>query len=281
MAEIPVLPNVENTLAPQDAVTTGSLRQVMRSLPNDVSFGKPSRRGSLLGSIVKNALVLIVLILLTITALYWQTIVNEINYRLIQKNKPAPAVETSTPNGLFAGNQTSYQAQDSHLSADQPIIPQDNRLVISKIGVNAPIVDIPTYNDADVLKSIQQGAGRYADTGIPGQPGNVVLTGHSSYWWWDPGKYKFIFQHLEDLQVGDIITIYYNQVKYDYKVSNKQVVKPSGPHVDAIFDQAAYQDNPILRILTCTPVGTALNRLVVTAEQISPTPKKAAATITH
>jgi sortase A len=34
-------------------------------------------------------------------------------------------------------------------------------------------------------------------------------------------------------------------------------------------------DKPILTLITCTPVGTAEKRLLVTAEQISPSPSSA------
>ncbi|HEV7952320.1 MAG TPA: hypothetical protein VGO98_03010, partial [Candidatus Saccharimonadales bacterium] len=36
-------------------------------------------------------------------------------------------------------------------------------------------------------------------------------------------------------------------------------------------------DKPVLTLITCTPLGTSLNRFLVTAEQVSPSPSAAAA----
>lgn len=36
-------------------------------------------------------------------------------------------------------------------------------------------------------------------------------------------------------------------------------------------------DKPVLTLITCTPLGTAINRLLITAEQISPNPTAAEA----
>ena len=36
-------------------------------------------------------------------------------------------------------------------------------------------------------------------------------------------------------------------------------------------------DKPMMTLITCTPLGTAINRLLITAEQVSPDPNAAAA----
>ncbi|HXH27351.1 MAG TPA: sortase, partial [Candidatus Acidoferrum sp.] len=58
--------------------------------------------------------------------------------------------------------------------------------------------------------------------------------------------------------------------RYSYRVSNKQIIKPT--------DVAALQiatDKPLATLVTCTPIGTDLNRLIVTGEQIAPDPSLA------
>ncbi|MCA9334913.1 sortase, partial [Candidatus Saccharibacteria bacterium] len=105
---------------------------------------------------------------------------------------------------------------------------------------------------------------------VPGQFGNTVLSGHSSNDLFDPGDYKFIFAQLEKLQKGDTIFVNYKSTRYTYVVTKTQVVKPT--NVKALF---GYTNKPYLTLITCTPLGTALNRLLVTAEQISPDPAKA------
>jgi sortase A len=106
----------------------------------------------------------------------------------------------------------------------------------------------------------------------PGQVGNTVLSGHSSNDLIDSGNYKFIFARLDHLQPGDTVYVNYQSKRYTYTVTKKQVVKPTD--VQALIYKT---DKPMLTLLTCTPLGTSLNRLLVTAEQISPSPKSAAA----
>jgi sortase A len=105
----------------------------------------------------------------------------------------------------------------------------------------------------------------------PGQVGNTVLSGHSSNDIIDPGDYKFIFARLEQLGEGDTVYVNYQGKRYTYTVKKKEVVKPTE------VNKLVYPtDKPILTLITCTPLGTALNRLLVTAEQVSPDPKSAA-----
>nr|HMM62465.1 sortase [Candidatus Saccharibacteria bacterium] len=50
----------------------------------------------------------------------------------------------------------------------------------------------------------------------------------------------------------------------------KEVVKPTD------VNKLVYKtDKPMLTLITCTPLGTSTNRLLVTAEQVSPDPSAA------
>jgi len=171
-------------------------------------------------------------------------------------------------NAIYPGDLAFFELSGSLDTSIEPIVPRDNRIVIDKIEVNAPIVALPSYDDNEVLRAIEAGVGHYPETASPGEPGNMVMTGHSSYWWWDRGQYKFVFQHLGELVVGDVITIYYSEKRYDYRVSEMREVRPSGPHVDEIFEQEKFAARPVITLITCTPVGTTLRRLIVVAELV-------------
>src|SRR5206468_715109 len=95
---------------------------------------------------------------------------------------------------------------------------------------------------------------------VPGQVGNTVFSGHSSNDLFEAGDYKFIFAQLDKLQNGDTIYVNYNSVRYTYTVMKEQVVKPD--NVQALY---GYTDKPYLTLITCTPLGTSQNRLLVTA----------------
>ena len=149
------------------------------------------------------------------------------------------------------------------------------KLIIPKINVDVPAVYNVGYDHNSQMKAMESGVAHFAIPGanaVPGQIGNTVLSGHSSNDLFDPGDYKFIFAQLDKLQTGDTIYVNYNSVRYTYTITKKEVVLPTQ------VDKLTYPtDKPILTLITCTPLGTAEKRLLVTAEQVSPDPSKAAA----
>lgn len=151
----------------------------------------------------------------------------------------------------------------------------DPKLIIPKINVDVPVIYNVGYDHDSQMAAMQKGVAHFAVPGAdskPGQIGNTVFSGHSSNDLFEPGDYKFVFAQLDKLQTGDTIYVNYNSTRYTYSVTKKQVVKPSD--VQALY---GYTDKPYLTLITCTPLGTSQNRLLVTAEQIAPDPAKASA----
>lgn len=147
------------------------------------------------------------------------------------------------------------------------------RLVIPKINVDVPVLyDIGSDYDSQ-MSAMTKGLAHFAIPGArshPGEVGNTVISGHSSNDLLDSGDYKFIFAQLDRLTEGDIIYANYNSVRYTYTVTKKEVVKPSE------INKLVYETTkPVITLITCTPIGTSINRLLVTAEQVSPDPVKA------
>lgn len=143
----------------------------------------------------------------------------------------------------------------------------NNTIYIPKTNTRSPIIwDVSAGADlnTDLLTALQKGVVRYPKTALPNQVGNVFLTGHSSNYWWDKGRYKTIFALLNRLVAGDIIYIKYQNVLYTYKVTGQKVVQPSETSV------LEPTKEPILSLMTCTPTGTALLRRIVTARLVSP-----------
>lgn len=155
------------------------------------------------------------------------------------------------------------------------------KLIIPKINVDVPVVYGIPYtgngekDNAAQMKGMEQGVIHFAMPGassVPGQIGNTAISGHSSNDLFEPGDFKFVFAQLDKLGQGDTIYVNYEGTRYTYIVTKKEVVKPNEGN------KLAYAtDKPILTLITCTPLGTSLNRLLVTAEQISPDPTKASA----
>lgn len=170
--------------------------------------------------------------------------------------KPLPIVQ----------NPEAAKKQIPDLNID--IAPVDDRILIPRIGQNVPVVQVPTDKliqkdwaalEGQIQDALRNGVVHFPGTAYPGQDGNVVVTGHSSYFPWDPGRFKDVFALLHQVNVGDEVIFYHSQKKYKYIVYEKKIVKPS--QVDVLTQEG---DNR-LTLITCTPVGTALNRLVLFA----------------
>ncbi len=144
----------------------------------------------------------------------------------------------------------------------------DNMLFVPKIGVQAPIMYANTNAPAEINKLLLEGVVHYPKTAMPGEKGNVFITGHSSYYWWSKGKYNTVFSILDKVVVGDVVYVNYGGTRYTYKISNVKVVSPDNLSV------LAQGDDYTLTLMTCTPVGTSYKRLIVTANQINPAPQQ-------
>lgn len=151
------------------------------------------------------------------------------------------------------------------------VTPPDNRLIIPKIDKNIPIMESDpqkligadwTSIQNTFQEDLKNGVIHYPGTAKPGENGNAFITGHSSYYPWDPGRFKTVFARLNKVEVGDDIVIYYDQQKYHYKVREKKEVKNDDVSV------LAQGDEKLLTLMTCSPVGTNFRRLVVVAELV-------------
>ena len=149
------------------------------------------------------------------------------------------------------------------------------RLIIPKINVDVPVVyDVSSTDDAPVQAALTRGVVHYNLTGassLPGQVGNTVILGHSSNDVFDTGGFKFAFVLLDRLQPGDIFYLHYNGKRYIYRVSSTRIINPDQVNVLQVGT-----GKPIATLVTCTPAGTALQRLLVFADQVSPDPSAAA-----
>jgi LPXTG-site transpeptidase (sortase) family protein len=141
----------------------------------------------------------------------------------------------------------------------------NNQLFIPSLGVSTPIVWDSSVDENSMLASLQNGVAHYLGTAKPGEglaenTGNVFISGHSSYYSWDPGGYKSIFATLPYINIGDQIAIGYYDKVYVYEVYDKAEVSPD--NVDVVRQDT---DEHIITLMTCVPVGTNERRLIVRA----------------
>lgn len=126
--------------------------------------------------------------------------------------------------------------------------PQDNRLMIEKIGVNVPI------NEGNDLSALNNGSWRRPNTSTPSDGGNTVIVGHRFTYTGND-----IFYHLDKVSLGDNIRVWWQGKSFDYTVRTVEEVEPTAIEIEAPTE------NEQLTLYTCTPLWSAKNRLVIVA----------------
>jgi LPXTG-site transpeptidase (sortase) family protein len=144
---------------------------------------------------------------------------------------------------------------------------EENMIFIPKINVTAPITWNTPNIPEKVSSGLEKGTIHLVGTALPGEVGNVFITGHSSNYLWAKGNYKSIFALIPELVIGDQIYIRYINTTYIYKINSKNTVK-----ADNLTVLRQGKDST-LTIMTCWPVGSSLYRMVEVADQIYPNPK--------
>ena len=137
-----------------------------------------------------------------------------------------------------------------------------NWVRIPALSLNLPLALAPTLSNEDVLRTLQVGVVRYPNGVTPGERGVVVIAGHSTGEPWK-GPYRFAFLHTRKLRSGDVIDVDHNGSRYTYRVTGQRLVSP---RQTPFLDSAA--DRPRLSIISCWPLWTTQQRLVVDAELV-------------
>lgn len=134
-------------------------------------------------------------------------------------------------------------------------IPQENMLVIPRIGVKTQIlegVDLGVLNEAE-------GVWREPQTSHPERGSNMVIAGHRRQFL-PPNTSTFYL--LPQLRKYDYIIVYWQGKEYKYRVTESYETHRT--------DSEVYEDtiNTTITLYTCTPLDTATKRWVIRAEQI-------------
>lgn len=153
--------------------------------------------------------------------------------------------------------------------ASWDVHPSDNRLVIPRIDKNVPLVTVPNHKnwkqlETTIQKGLQGGVVVHPISRTPeDSSGNFFLTGHSSYYAWDSGRFKDVFALLHEVEEGDEVEVYWNGKKYVYELTQSKVVPPTET---SVLRQP--KDRRMITLMTCTPVGTNKNRLIWTGNLV-------------
>ena len=129
-------------------------------------------------------------------------------------------------------------------------------LEVPKIGLSMVVVEGVGVED------LKLGPGHYPGTPLPGEPGNVVISGHRT-------TYSHPFYNVNELIRGDSITLTNpDGTKSIYLVSETRVVEPTAVEV------VSNTPDDRLTLTTCNPRYSAAQRLIVVAKLYSPSAKQ-------
>lgn len=136
-----------------------------------------------------------------------------------------------------------------------------DRVLIPSIDLDAKIIPIGVRVDKDgqlVWETAPFAVGHHQGSGLPGEPGNVVLSGHIS-----SPREGAIFNRLPDIDPGDGIIVASAERYALYRVVKTRVVAPNAVEYIEPTKQA------VATFVTCVPDGVYTERLIVRAELVA------------
>lgn len=163
------------------------------------------------------------------------------------------------------------------IALTKPLLPPDQSVPIAQassdsftyanLGISAPITVMKKTNPAiasnwSVLRqSLYQGVDLALSNQTIADSQIVYVIGHSSDYL--PHRYSAVFAGLYRANVGDSINLTLGQTQYQYQVVSKEVMAPEKV---ASYVARAPLGQSKLAVVTCWPVFTTTNRLVILAK---------------
>ncbi len=180
---------------------------------------------------------------------------------------PARQGPIQLPIPMVSGPAAALAAQSQVIPALPPRTrPYTNRLQvpdhvqIPSIGVDTKVVPVGTKTDAQghiLWETAAFAVGHHKGSGLPGESGNVVLSGHIS-----SPREGAVFSKLPQVKPGDGVVVSTAERQFLYVVVDTKVVTPDAVEVLDPTDKA------IVTMITCVPDGVYSHRLVVKAEAV-------------
>jgi len=164
----------------------------------------------------------------------------EIDETLLSRNEPSTETVTGAHQNEMSVVPQTTAASTMGLPANQPKRPA-TRLVIPKLGVDAPVVVVTLREGIWQVDQLTQEVGHLQGTASPGDPSNVAIAGHVTLTGGKDGP----FRHLSQLRKGDEVLVFTQEQEYRYLVREVRVVSPED--VQVTFPTT----EPILTLITC------------------------------
>lgn len=221
-------------------------------------MSKPNLQHKILPTILLSvAIFLVVHILLSYAGLV-PSEVSEFNQRAIEKVSNFHRISYRRP-----PEPVLPRAELSAEEAEKAVGEIPNRIRIGKIGVDAPISSPEEASIETLDAALSEGVVHYPGSGGVGGSRRMFLFGHSSRLPVVQNEAFRSFNGLDQLVVGDEITILTDGEQQTYRVTSVEVVDKDEALVSFVAGEGK------LTLSTCTTFGAKENRVVVEAELVS------------
>ena len=158
---------------------------------------------------------------------------------------------------IYYTNQKEKQSQEELFRQWDDTIPNEQgnisvgdgiaRIVATRINLDAIVVELWGLDDSENLK---RGPGHLPGTAYPGQPGNMVISGHRT-------TYGAPFRHIEQLTPGEEIVLITKENRYTYEVYEQRIVQPTDL---SVLEQ---EGESKLTLTACHPWYSSSQRIIV------------------
>ncbi|WRS26449.1 class E sortase [Oscillospiraceae bacterium MB08-C2-2] len=190
--------------------------------------------------------------MIIVSASIWLTLSNTRTRENRESSAPISSQAVSAPEPLMN--------QDLIYPTDKLFIIQDRvdyesgsmTLDIPRLELNTPVL-----GDVDEETTLKKGVGLY-DYAQPPGPGNrnVSIAGHRDV-------YGAEFLKIDTIGAGDLLYLTYQGVKYTYEYEDTTIVASDN------WDPIRCKDFSSITLTSCDPIGTSLNRIIVTGRLIA------------
>lgn len=173
--------------------------------------------------------------------------------------------------GLVTDREQGRLGDDLRQAWTRPPVPQgpDQAVPVSfDVGQGIAILHIPALEGYDpwvvvegvTVADLKKGPGHIPGTALPGEVGNVVLSGHRT-------TYGAPFERLDELVVGGQLVLETRDEWFTYTVQDKSIVAPTAVEVTLPVpgNPSATPVDRLLTLTTCHPKYSARQRLIVRA----------------
>lgn len=192
---------------------------------------------------------------------------NDVEIQWLLKNY----TQTTDANTLTPSTEEILQSHLMDYNFSFNTVPPVDRILIPSLGLDVPIVTDENMKAVDFAKAnfdkqLEEWIVKYPTTPEPGQEGNTLLFGHTSYEVWKTNPYGTIFKDLPKLKDSTLIQILRKWKLYEYKVIDIFIITPK--QVNAQYMTYQNAGGSYITLMWCYPLGTDKKRIMVVAKLV-------------